>query len=62
MTAPYTPALIARLLRGMSDADLRAANPATFQMHPVAKKIVKSAIVNDLIANETARRRAVWST
>lgn len=59
MSAPYTPALISRLLRGMTPEALRAASPATFQLHPVAKVIAKSAIVRGLIANETARRRAV---
>lgn len=56
MTVPYDAPLISRLLRGMSEPDLRAATPATFQMHPVAKRVVKSAIVNDLIRNELARR------
>lgn len=59
MSLPFTPPLISRLLRGMSDEHLRAATPATFQMNPVAKKIVPSAVVIELIANETARRRAV---
>lgn len=59
MSLPFTPPLISRLLRGMSDADLSAATPATFQMHPVAKKVAKSTIVKELIANEIARRRAI---
>lgn len=58
MSVPFTPGMIARILRLFTPEQLAATSPQQFQLWP-AKKIVPSAIVKELIANETARRRAV---
>lgn len=56
MGLPYSAPLITRLLRSMSDAQLRTAKPHDFHLAPVTKVIVPSAIITDLIRNERARR------
>ena len=56
MNEPFTPAFIAKLLRKMSDQQLRKATPGDFHLWPV-KRIVPSAIIRELISNERGRRQ-----
>ena len=56
MTVPYTPALIARLLRDMSEPQLASAHPHDFHRWPT-RKIVPAKIIRELISNELDRRR-----
>jgi hypothetical protein len=58
MTAPYTPALITRLLRNMPAEQLRDVTPRNFQLWPVAKNTLPGGAIADLIANERSRRMA----
>ena len=52
---PYEAPLIARLLRGFSAPALATATPTTFQTWPAAV-VCKPSAINELIANERARR------
>lgn len=55
MSDPYAPALITRLLRAMSDAELSAIDPHSFQTWP-AQVITPGRIIRELIGNERAAR------
>lgn len=53
---PYTPPMIAKVLRDMPAERLATIEPATFQAWPT-KQIVKRNIIVDLIDAERAARR-----
>lgn len=55
MSEPFSPEMIAKILRTMSADRLRETKPRDFHIWPV-KRIVPSAVIADLIANERARR------
>lgn len=53
---PYTPAMIAGLLRSMPDDRLSTLDPKSFQTWP-ARQIVPAGTIREIITNEIARRR-----
>lgn len=56
MSEPYTPAMIATILRAMPAERLARVAPRDFQTWPT-RRVVPSAIVRELIDNELAWRR-----
>lgn len=55
MSEPYTPQLVTRLLRSMTDAQLAATKPTSFQLWP-ARRILKAEVLAEMITNERTRR------
>jgi hypothetical protein len=55
MTEPYTPPLIAKLLRAMPADQLAAIRPDQFRMWP-APRIVPDRVTRELIRAERGRR------
>lgn len=53
---PFTPEMIADVLRAMPDERLSIIGPTPFQTWPT-KNIVPGNIIRELIANEKAYRR-----
>lgn len=54
-TEPYTPQMIAEVLRSMAPERLAAIQPVNFQMWPT-RQIVPGRVISELISNERARR------
>lgn len=57
MSVPYEPGFTARLLAGMSDAQLAAVTPRSFQRWP-APRPLPVRVGQQLIDNERATRAA----
>lgn len=57
MSEPFNPEMIAKMLRSMSEDRLRETKPRDFHIWPV-KRIVPTAVIQELIHNERAKRRA----
>jgi hypothetical protein len=55
VSEPFNPEMIAKMLRNMTPDRLRETKPGDFHIHP-AKRIVPTAVIQELIANERARR------
>lgn len=53
---PFTPGMIASLLRTMPAERLAVVKPAAFQTWPT-RKIVPANVIRELITNEQSRRR-----
>lgn len=52
---PYSPAMIGKILRAMTDDELEAIKPEYFQLAHI-RRIVKGSAIRELIANEKSRR------